>query len=524
MTMSIGANAPSIWSVARSMKGCLVSVFMYWLLTWGLVDLTLGFYRTLVSCETPRPINGTCPTGSFFRGGECAPIPPGDINWSGSARCFDKLYVIQASTELSGRVGCITLGLQAVFCTFFSTLLVDRLGRKPLMLSSFLVNWCYLALFCVSCFDFISARLQLIMVYTGYVIQALGDTFPPAALAMCADLSKDDEVERGVRVSAASGVQAFAVVCGYTAGFFILRADVANYKFVYLLILCVCTVMSTIVCSSLRETLVEASPAEDCLVHGNDHGSAEGCGRAIVAEGRLRPQSCSAEFTSAWKLVWRDPVLRYIFVISFLANAAILGGAAMNTGWAMAVCGHSQAVASLTGIVQPGSMVLGSIASSYLLPKAGATGASCIAILIFGLTYVYIGLGAFYREAARIFFWSGMLLIGFGMGISAPAFFSMISPRVSTKDQGKLMSISVFGVLIGTATGVYGFTNYAFDSTSPNPWSLAGGWFIASGIMGVVLVLNCMVFFLYLAPETRSRRGQITPADPSCPSGISLPA
>ena len=90
---------------------------LFWVTSASEGDFMIGYLKTLVHCAIPA--------GSV-------PAPRFSPEWSGSHFCYDKTYVVQQSSQLSGRL--LSTGLViSCFSLLVLAALSDRYGRKPIM-------------------------------------------------------------------------------------------------------------------------------------------------------------------------------------------------------------------------------------------------------------------------------------------------------------------------------------------------------------------------------------------------------
>merc|ERR1719446_1153699 len=111
----------------------------------------------------------------------------------------------------------------------------------------------------------------------------------------------------------------------------------------------------------------------------------------------------------------------------------------MHSGWAISICGYTQAISSVMGIVQPIALICGSLFGAVIVPAIGPHIAGCAGLSLVIAGYFVTGAGAFFRGTAPTLFWCGTgILAGFGQGIVVPCFMGVWSSRIADADQGKL--------------------------------------------------------------------------------------
>jgi len=216
--------------------------------------------------------------------------------------------------------------------------------------------------------------------------------------------------------------------------------------------------------------------------------------------------SIIADLRDGFRLIWNDPFLRYnCFVTNPMGYAAAYGAICISGGWALSICGFSQATASLMGIVQPTFIVVGSLSCSVMIREIGPYYTNFIGLGLSTLGVTLVGFGAFDRTQAPLLYWIGNGgLAGLGMGISTPCLSVFLSPRVATHDQGKLFALlSVFGTA-GAMVGTLIWSNLLFQNDGRDPDAqLARAWFVAGALNMVTNLGGILLYCVYIVPEQR---------------------
>eukprot|EP00928_Gymnodinium_smaydae_P045269 TRINITY_DN30199_c0_g1_i1.p1 TRINITY_DN30199_c0_g1~~TRINITY_DN30199_c0_g1_i1.p1 ORF type:complete len:497 (+),score=35.38 TRINITY_DN30199_c0_g1_i1:60-1550(+) len=481
-------EATSLGAVARSMKACLAATLMFWSMQWTQTDLASAFIRALVVCSPPMPHGGTCVSGTFYRDGACLPIPPGHHGWSGSPYCYDRNFVVTRSLEVGGWVSTVGTLSQILASLFVGVVVIDSIGRRPAMLLALLG-----CSSCAACFFLVcllprpdwQVSCLLLAGFTGHIL----NSFEPASKAMASDLAERDTVQRAMRFTALSASQSLAICGGFLGGFLILASEISDYTIIWSSLTALGIIFSLVSHFTLKESLTQE--ARDSLQGDIVVRSGIACCRPI------------AELIASFRIVWNDNFLRYSLITTFLTNMAIYGAVSVGGGWAIAVVGYNQAVASLAGVVQPASILIGNFASVLLLERIGCYYANFVGHAILTLALFIVALGGPWRSASGSLYWVGWALAGLSIGIIAPAGDAIASVRVGNSVQGKLFSAAATITLLGVAMGNFVWSNYLFV-VQANPWRVALPWFASASIVSVSLVLAITLYIVYIIPETKA--------------------
>lgn len=474
-------------SVVFELRHCLFVVFMWSCCQWMEIDLGDAFLRSTVTCDTPTPYGNKCPIGSTYQEGTCVHVPPGEPGWSGSAHCADKAYVVGVSTRFGGRLVSLGLVGKLVGNLVVGTMLVDTLGRKPVMVLA-LIGACLLCMMLAVASN-LRSTILVIMLYTTALLVFVTNGFHPAAMAMASDLTKSDDVQRSLGMTVLNICMSAGTTCGFIMGFIVLNFELEDYTSVWI----VGSFLSALFAACASLTLEETLPVRRLTVFYRFFTSSSGWRSSTAFRG----------VGHAFEIVWADPVLRHSLVFGgLLSSISTFGCMSISSPWAISICGYNQAYASIMGMVKPIFIILGSLTSTVVTPIFGTyiTGLSGLLMTSVGLAMA--GFGAFYQEmAADLWWWGAGVLAGFGAGVGVPIFQGLWSTRVTPADQGKLFAVMqvVFG--FSSTFGTYTFTNILFTNHSEaTSLKLATPWMIGAFLQFSAFLVNLT---LYLNPALR---------------------
>mmetsp|Transcript_125452 Transcript_125452/g.366430 ORF Transcript_125452/g.366430 Transcript_125452/m.366430 type:complete len:513 (-) Transcript_125452:42-1580(-) len=496
--------AARVGSSTISVRPCLVVTFLFWSTQWTELDLSGAFYRSLVECDPPTPSQGgTCPVGTVYHDGACKPLPRGDDDWSGSAHCFDKTIAVTQSTALGGRVNSLNCVGQVFANSLFGVMLIDTWGRKPMMVLSLCGYFLCCLLFVLVClWGNVSNPFTNSLLYLGILIAALLNTFVGASTAMAADGMDAQSEQRSSALAVLNIAKTAGIFVGFGGGYFVLLADLEDYFLVWTAVSLLILIFIVISLCVLRETRPEAGASA--------LGEARLPLRAAEGAGRCRSEGVR-ELGAALRLLRHDRFLCWVALLSVLGNGVVYGAISLSGAWAILVCGYSQAVASLAGIVQPAFIIVG---SAMFMPMARAIGkhySNFVGQVLLLVGLLMTGLGGFSPSlAARVLFWLGWgVAVGLGLGIITPAVAAIMSPRVADADQGKLFAGVTFFAFIGIASSTYFFTNVLLSGGDEAGAAarLTQGFFISGAGQAMLLLCWIVLYMAYIMPSRSCERG-----------------
>lgn len=473
------------------MKECMSAIFMYNGMRWITGDIMIGFLRSIETCEPRFPsIDKACPLGSIYDDGLCSPVPPGEPGWSGSAHCVDQNYVVSAAVQFSGRLSLVITFAMLIGDLVVGTTLVDTLGRKPMIVWA-LIKLCLIGGAFTLVSQFASTTFTNVIIIPLFVVSLFSGA-GPASAAMLSDLSPCDEVQRSRAMTLSQVSCSAGTLCAFIFGFYVLRLELEDYSIMWIMYSLIALLCAAITAGMLHETLpVRPIALSHCI--------------KLFCDGYYGRRAFH-NASRAFGIVWQDPYVRNTLLIgSLLANVAICGCMSMHSGWAISICGYTQAVSSVMGIVQPMALICGSLVGALIVPATGPHGAGCAGLSLVIVGYFVTGAGAFFRGTAPTLFWCGTgILAGFGQGIVVPCFMGVWSSRIANADQGKLFAVNCVVTGIGSGTGSFVFSNFFFaNGPTDTGLRLALGWWFASALLLFVVALAVQSYFMYIVPEQR---------------------
>lgn len=483
----------------RTGKSCYLVAAMFWSTQWMEVDLSGAFYRSLVACDAPVPTaDGSCPAGTQYRVANtsddafCEPLPRGSDNWSGSAHCFDKMITITRSVQIGGQLSTLNIFGSVLATTILGMPLIDSWGRKPCMVLS-LVGYCVCCLvFALACyFGGTMNTFTTQLLFFGIMLASMLNTFEAASGAMAADGTDPTNGERSESIALLSIGKTAGILCGFFIGFFILQADLVDYTAVWLvfgLLIFLFTCISSVL---LQETKPMEGPLDELSARPGLRASLHASCR------KLRRDLCIA-----FRLIGRDPVLRIGCCLSGSAFGFSYGAIGLSGGWAILFCGYSQAIASLSGMLQPAFIIVGSALAGKLSRSIGMWNTMFVGSFFVIAGFTLVGLGGIFPDYRRVLYWLGWgAVTGTGFGIVNVATASVMSARVRDEDLGK--TFSALGLVGGSgmAIGVFVFSNILINPNDPDHvvQQMFRGWFIAAAGIALVTLGWAYVYRRYVA-------------------------
>ncbi|CAE7904628.1 unnamed protein product [Symbiodinium sp. KB8] len=86
-----------------------------------------AFVESMTYCPPPVPLKGHCPVGSSLFEGRCVPEPASSANWSLSAHCSDKNFVVGRAARING-LNASTSAAVGMLAVIFSSSCMERHG------------------------------------------------------------------------------------------------------------------------------------------------------------------------------------------------------------------------------------------------------------------------------------------------------------------------------------------------------------------------------------------------------------
>lgn len=490
-------EAKTLAGTFRLMWRVMLVVACYWLLQWGSLDLMQAFFRSMVVCGPPMPINGACPVGSVGNGlGQCEAVPKSSRDWSGSGNCADKAYVVSQSTAWVGKVA--SLGNLAMITSqvFVGAAMLDTLGRKPVVLMG--VGSMTLLTATLWFASHLPSEMAMSIILMGAVVAKLADSFMAGALAMVSDLSQGDRQRQGTAFAMLNILRHAGILAAFGAGFPVLSLYLTDYRTVWALMLalsCGAMALSGVV---LREShgmmgsalLAEGGPQQ---LEGGGSSGGSSDGSAPSSEKKLPQQpkvlqmgNAMAETAAAFRLVWEDHYLRRVMGLGFLTSCAAQGTISVLGGFGLGVVKLRQQVVSLCGVAQPVAVALGSMLSAHLMGVLGETATFLLGSLVQITGYIMIGLAAQFHHSTFVTFWIGAFILGAGWGLMEPAYMKIVSRGVRKENYGKVFSAKMFMENLGICIGGYVWSNFVFASHVTGSWRDGRSIFLSAALQMAV--------------------------------------
>jgi MFS family permease len=160
----------------------------------------------------------------------------------------------------------------------------------------------------------------------------------------------------------------------------------------------------------------------------------------------------------------------------------------------------TQSIATIAGIAQQFTIVLGYIINALLMPHLGPYRTNALALLICVVACLIYGFVSVYNRA---FFWVALEIMGVGFGMVGPSYQAIVSMHVTQKHQGKLQSVYLIVSLVSIAIGSVIFSKYLFDAKKRG--LAAGTPFFAAGIC---ITISLLMFLAISGCATRKGRAE----------------
>eukprot|EP00439_Symbiodinium_sp_Y106_P072226 s1403_g13.t1 len=372
--------------------------------------------------------------GCLFEG-RCVPEPASSANWSLSAHCSDKNFVVGRAARING-LNASTSAAVGMLAVVFSSSCMERMGRKPVLVFFLVASIVVKLLLSVSCFVAWESFVAIIVVQNIVEIASATPVYP-ALNCMIADLSQDNQQVRGecyASLEAAKNVASLlALLSGYPA------ADVGR--------------------GSDDEYAAEQDADADAVGDASA-GDASMCialhsaGVSVVATLMFSWALPETLQTSKVKdveapvslpvLLWRsltqglsscftDVFLGQFLVIWGLINLAVNGAWGLSTMYLQSFLGVEQANASLCRAVWFFALFAGASLSAPLTKYCGAAPVFAAAVSIMASSWFLCGLGGICPTVAQRLFWIfGVGTFGVAYGVSTPCFGILVAAAAAT--------------------------------------------------------------------------------------------
>ena len=457
----------------------------------------MSFLRTIVTCNS---------TGDDAGSG---------ANFTGSAYCFNRTYVIGEATRTVGWVTAMSFAIKVVSAVILG-IIADTKGRRPVMIAGTIgmcVGFVVLALN-----GLLENGTTVVMLTLASIIQSSlnpvtgGST--PFVIAQVADMSTEEN--RGVSMTSYAAVRTTCALIAFGVGYYILTLDLVDYTYVWAAFAGLAFIDLLLYIFLVPETLHEASSTpsdEDSKQDSDDPETAittTGDDAATKKTARQRANSQKAKvirssFAAAirknpctgWCIVFRSAFLA-LFMFSCLLTFWSLGGTYfVVTGYMMSQMGWVQSSASLALCAQTIATLIGYVLNYWTVAVVRGDVYTCFGIGtgLAGLGNLVIAVASPYHVSG---FWIGFMLLGVAYGYVLPAMPSIASRHADPEEQAQLQATFTIANFIGIIAGSELHTNI-YDEFATGV--LAGTPFIAStallwtGFIVFVIVRSVSAFF-----------------------------
>jgi len=481
----------------RMMWRPVVVYFCYWFLAWESLDLMGSFFRSIVVCPMPLPVNGKCPAGSLVdKRGDCSAVPKSSTEWSGSAHCADFLLVISKSTATGGKTTLASGSAKILSQVFVGAIMLDTFGRKAVAImgiASLSISCGTLLFACL-----LPADMRMLPIYPGLIIVNLADSFQAAILAMVSDLAGGDEQLQTLGFALLNIVRHLAIILAFGAGFPILSMYLEDYTMVWGIGLLVACMAVTVASFILHETVGSraASASSPLLVDDVSEGrrpdSLEGGGGGAGAGSPAAEEALKAvEMVNVivdTRTVWNDHPLWGFQSLGLVGNMAASGSIAIIGGYGLEVVKLRQQVVSLSGVLQPAAIVLGSCAATYAIEGLGAAITYMMGVTLTAGGLLAIAFSGLFQAFTAAGFWAGWFIVGLGFSFMEMATCKILVRRAGKENYGIVFASKMFVEILGVAVGSYVWSNYIFIHAQGPGLAASSGFLISAVLYGGIFV------------------------------------
>jgi len=409
----------------------MVSLVLFKVGQWTEYDLMGAFYRSLVVCDEPIPQgeSSECPRGSYNDNGVCKPVPKESPTWSGSEHCYDQSITFEQAIALGGQITMVNVLFGVFGNAIVGTMFIDSWGRKPMMIIAFCGFLFTSVMFSLACMTSHTLtptnKLYLVL---GAVVASVFNCFSAASTAMAVDGTPPNSSERNSSLVKMNVAGTAGTITGFVGGFFILASTLTDYTQVWQGVCVMITIFIFINIAILRETKPAPKEAADIL---EAYSEQKACGKVCHS------------LCLGYRIIRADPILRRCLMIDATQAGFWFAADVLCRPWAIYIAGHSPAIASLTGIVMPLFIILGSFSSTCFERLMGQWWA-----WFFGMSLCIIGMaittvGGYYEpDIAAPLYWIGNCVVqGYGLGVAIPPSRAILTSRVEDQHQGKVQSV-----------------------------------------------------------------------------------
>jgi DHA1 family tetracycline resistance protein-like MFS transporter len=371
--------------------------------------------------------------------------------FSGSAHCSDKIYVINEATDFMASFSLMNFSPRIVIYPIMGAM-ADVFGRRPFMLVSFLGLSLMLLSFAIA-----AATKNKNVVLAGGLVHGTTFFVYPLCLTMLADISSVRE--RNEFMAAYVMLDTLGTAVSLATSAMILDFYLTDYFNVW--------------CS-----LLTVSVAAFVFVLLNVEDTRQNISNEPITCGRFSPMP-------AIRLLMSDKFLLLLAVSQFLLLVAFIGPLITLTPFLIAH-GFTQVSALLAQGVALVATIAAVPVNKYIQRQWSEMYAVKIGLLVLMTGMLcFATLAPFTHDAV----WPALSLMGAGLGLALPSLKALVSIQVGEQDQAKIQSLMGSFVLLGVTLGAFVFAKSLFDANDTG--FAAGRPFFASAavISGTTLLL-----------------------------------
>mmetsp|Transcript_130859 Transcript_130859/g.418766 ORF Transcript_130859/g.418766 Transcript_130859/m.418766 type:complete len:446 (-) Transcript_130859:434-1771(-) len=391
-------------------------LFMGWISFYNYFsgDPFAAFMESMVRCPIPEPIgpmgHQTCPKGASFFNGTCVPVGNRHKHWSLSAKCADKAFVMKKTASLNGMNQFVAAGLSLASVAVAGSIM-DAFGRKPILVSALVVNVAVKLMLFGSCFLPWAGFAIVLMVQNVLMVMSMSPMYP-AMNAMVADLTPDDESRRGTCYAAMEVVNHMMDVVAFLCGYPVLALHLADYRLFWGLLAVVGTLALVFFSVVLRETRT-LGVASRCELPRTNTEESE---KVVRMQTRVvTSRGCRIVFSGLGGglcAVWNDGFLRQYFVIWAFVSVGINSTWGLAQMYAQSFLDLSPETASMSRALWHVSLTIGSMLSSPLIDRFGASDTLTLALFIMACGWGISGFESVVPVSADFLFWACSVGLG----------------------------------------------------------------------------------------------------------------
>eukprot|EP00437_Effrenium_voratum_P017901 CAMPEP_0181457508 /NCGR_PEP_ID=MMETSP1110-20121109/31822_1 /TAXON_ID=174948 /ORGANISM="Symbiodinium sp., Strain CCMP421" /LENGTH=541 /DNA_ID=CAMNT_0023581951 /DNA_START=15 /DNA_END=1640 /DNA_ORIENTATION=+ len=458
------------WVAARREGGAVLApmtsilLFVFWMSWYQYFsgDPFDAFVESMTYCPPSVPLKGHCPVGSSLFEGRCVPEPASSANWSLSAHCSDKNFVVGRAARING-LNASTSAAVGMLAVIFSSSCMERMGRKPVLVFFLVASIVVKLLLSVSCFVAWESFVAIIVVQNIVEIASATPVYP-ALNCMIADLSQENQQVRGECYASLEAAKNVASLLALLSGYPVLRAHLTNYLPFWASLAGVSVVATLMFSWALPETLQPSKAKE------------------VEASVSL-PVLLWRSLTEGLSSCFADVFLGQFLVIWGLINLAVNGAWGLSTMYLQSFLGVEQANASLCRAVWFFALFAGASLSAPLTKYCGAAPVFAAAVSVMASSWFLCGLGGICPAVAQRLFWIfGVGTFGVAYGVSTPCFGVLVAAAAATPSVAFGASV-VVGTLLGMPFGPM-WSQFLFD---PSSTGLHAGapWLVSASLLAV---------------------------------------